>query len=770
MTFEDDDDDEVAVPSGSRRSSFVPPAVETDEVPGLPPATDFDAKPGSTLADADDLHVREPEPVAALDEPSEAESEMILAEPEPIDIPHIVVTDPLPEALPGTGSILDDNRFFPQVVTGIDPMTEAELPFFEPTVDVDVTAPDDSELEPEPQPEPEPAPEIHAASATEIEPETSVVPDASEDAVNVELAETPADLPEIPVRVSLTADAISELISSQSSMSSNDIMAMLDDQIPLRETDILEITEYVSTLDEIVHPQRDARYVEAARMFGDLAPELFTHIVIEPESPVFDAETESHVDAYVEHEIAETNQKWSLPAPTDVVFGSAIGVERRGWWTVAAYGAIVSAALVAGYALLAAHSDTTPNVWAVLLGLLIPVALLEPARRFHVNRGRTWRAALEDVFGVVPGRIAAGGFAVLVLVAAVSVTINATAGVGPQIEQSDAGGQLVATLFTAGTVGPIVSALVLVAGAVIAALPHRWYRAKILVLVGLVLVASGSAAVMGATLISLSSDGSGTDINTVLTQVGIIAGMALIVIPASIDGFQSVSRVREVPAGTVWLYAGLGIGVAVIATVVSLSIVAQSNDDFFFAQNPLLLVETGSSTLNFLLGAAIALPALLLVSALAFRAIGSITHTDDRDDPLPSVRWALVAAPVAVGAVAYLGYVQAVIAVLPSVSTLAIPVAAVLGVLAARGTVNRPFRSASTQRVLSVVAGVAAIGGLGFAADNAVSASWVGFINSALQSAGGGLMHIDAVAPLATAALAYVVGIVVVLNATRSRL
>ena len=812
MTLDDDDDD-VVVPSGSRRSSYVPPAEDSDFVPAMPPVTEPETPTSSTgplpsigsAADqqvaqspsfAESAEILEPEvpvvPSIVIEIPAEEipvvkapgsggldQFGLPVVDAEPIGIPHVVVSEPIPEALPGTGSVFDDNRLFPAVATG------GAL---------------DGEVVEDPIVE-----EFGTPTATEEthEPISENIPETADEPVR-EAASDLAPLPELPIRQSLNPAGLAEVLGSNGGMSSNDQMALLDAQIPLREADALAIEAFVAALNEHSSPEAVALRRTAAEVFGDLTPELFGGF-LEPTAPGFtDDSTPVTGIPVVEHieivdvieddngevveidvtEIdevavvpaetaqraaAEDDQAWSLPAPAETVVDDSPTVARRHWWTLAGYGAVVASLIITGFAAVVSSSTAAPYTWLVVAGVAVAIPFLEPARHFHVRTGGSWRSGLESVFGRVPGRVAAGGFAAIVALALLGVFPMLTAGLGAQIEGNDTLAALVGKALPVGAVGPAIAALALLGGAIIAALPFRLYRAKVLTLTGWAVLGSAPVAAMGSFLV-LSTQSAGSPNMTVLVaQFGAVASIALVLLSSSLDGFQEVTRIREGRSGGLWLYIGLGLGLLTTAGVVSASLLAQGGKHSFFGNNPALHVVAPSPQLAFILGALAFVPAIVLIAALGFRAIGGATTRDDRESPNTVLAWLLLLVPIALAVVAYLGLTPAVLDVLPSVSVLAVPVAAVLGVLASRGVIGKDVTRRGGQVALIVVTLVTVALGWGFVSGTGFGSSWVGYINNSLRPFGYGLLYIDSVAPIATGVLAFLVGLVVVAISTRRR-
>lgn len=355
----------------------------------------------------------------------------------------------------------------------------------------------------------------------------------------------------------------------------------------------------------------------------------------------------------------------------------------------------------------------------------------------------------------------------LTLVTLVAALLGALDGLGHELESSTALGSLISGALAPGSTSAALVALVLLASVLSAALPHRIFRAKTLVLAGLTAVGTGSVVVMGSMLLALTPSETLPTLNHNATVAGIAASSALVMMASVLFGFHEVSRVRETRSGILWLSIGLGFGGVVLAGTVAAALLAPQGTHYFFGSNPVLHIIAPSPLVNVALGAAALVPAVVFVSSLTLRFIGAITTRDDREDSNIVLRWLLVLVPFGIGAVAYLGVSDVVTAYLPSLTTLATPIAAVLGVLAARGIVGRDVRTRAAKRGLAATVIVTTVLGLGFGSSDGVLFEWVGFINSALRPLGYGLLYIDSAAPLATAFLALLIGLIIVLPSTR---
>jgi hypothetical protein len=232
-------------------------------------------------------------------------------------------------------------------------------------------------------------------------------------------------------------------------------------------------------------------------------------------------------------------------------------------------------------------------------------------------------------------------------------------------------------------------------------------------------------------------------------------------------GFHEISRVREQSAGTVWLSIGLGLGLLVSGGTVAAALLAPEGTHYFFGNNPVLHIVAPSSLLNIVLGVSALAPAVVLVSALVFRAVSAVTTRDDSEKPSIALRLSLLIVPLGLGAAGYLGYGPTMSEALPSLTALAIPLAAILGVMAALGSTGRKLTSRPAQGGLVVVALVTIAVGLGFGTSSGVAFGWVGFINALLTPLGYGLDFVGSLAPLATALLGYLLALVIVIPSTR---
>lgn len=808
MSFDDEDDDAV-VPSGSRRSSYVPPAEQGDFVPSLPPIEDPEAVTSSsgqlpTIGAAGDDQIAQtpvfaesvevpgfeeertqPTGSIVIEVPAEetpvsenpAESRDQFGLPlvgEPIDIPQVVVTDPLPEAVPGTGTVFDDNRLFPPAVAGEvveDPIVEE---FGAPAADAAV------ELDPETVSEPENVP------AQSEEPALSA--------------------PILPDRQSLTPSQLSEVLGANGGMSSNDQMALLDSQIPLREADSEAVAAFVESVVAQNVSDAQALLLSARDRFGDIRPELFAGLdsdetdseFVDDSTPVTGIPVVEHieiveviedadgvvreidvteVDAVVVSEpsatptiapeqIRQDGQAWSLAAPADVVDTTPTKVERRGWWSATGVVATVVAAVLLAAGVSAVRAESVPSIAFVLAGIAVAVLVSELARRTSARSGSSQRAVFEELFGRISGRVLSVVAGILVLATLVTIFVPALSGLGSQFEGSAIGSTITAFV-PSGSVGLALAGLALVGGAVIAALPHRLYRAKVLVLTGWTAVGTGSVVSMGAALLLATAGSVDSRLAADIAVAGVASTIALVLFFSGLAGFSEISRVRETKSGILWVSIGLGLGLVTLAGTVAGALVAADGAHYFFGLNPVVHIIAPNPILNIALGAVATVPALILVGALIFRGIATLSTRDDREDPNALLSWLLVLVPISLTVCAVLGLGPVVVDNVPSVGVFAVPVAAIAGVLAARGCSIRELASRGARRGLVAVAVVTSIVGLGFATSVGPAFEWVGFINATLRPLGYGLLYTGSVAPIATAMLSFLLSLVIVLPSAR---
>jgi hypothetical protein len=594
---------------------------------------------------------------------------------------------------------------------------------------------------------------------------------------------------DIPVRKSLTREALAATLSGTDGLSSNDRMALLDSQVALREADaaavaaFMEAVQRESTLDAL------AALDEVNRRFGDITTENFptandaargTAVEFDDETtpvtgiPVVDeAQPESAIDPVNEPTVetvavAEDTDRheWSLAAPIDSSSQANQSVARHKWWTAFANVAVMFSALMLSVGVVAHASGSTPTLYFVFAGLAAVIPFTELARRASAKTGASCRSVLENVIGRIPGRIVVILADALVLTGLVSVMVSALNGLGFQVEQSEALASYV-SLIPAGSAATLLAALALVGGACVAVLPHSWFKALVLVLTGWTLVGTGALVAMGSALIATTVSESEPELSANIDAAGVTAAITLLLVSASMFGFHEISRVRERSAGTVWLAVGLGLGLLASGGTVAAALLAPEGTHYFFGNNPVLHIVAPSALLNIVLGASALAPAVVLVSALVFRAVSAVTTRDDSEKPSIALRLSLLIVPLALGALGYLGYGPTISEALPSLTALAIPLAAILGVMAALGSTGRKLTSRPAQGGLVVVALVTITVGLGFGTSSGVAFGWVGFINALLTPLGYGLDFVGSLAPLATALLGYLLALVIVIPSTR---
>ncbi len=787
MSYDEDDDDAV-VPTGTRRSSYVPPTDGEDYTPSLPPVVEPEVPTASTgpvptIAPANDDAVAQtpvfadsveipaaatdvvppviievPAPVDNTEPPARDQFGLPIVD-EPIDIPQVVVTDPLPDAVSGTGTdtVFDDNRLFPPIVT-------AE--------------------------------------------ETAIPAAAADSAVSESIPPMPAPLA-VPDRQSLTPAELADVLGANGGMSSNDQMALLDAQIPLREADTSAIHAFMADLSATDAENRDDLIGLAESRFADLAPELFagahskqtvveeftddstpvtgipvvTHTeivdivedvsgdvvavsVTEIDEVVVSTETPSGTVDTPRVAPREGEQGWHLATPAEVVSTESPRVERRRWWAVLAGVAALASTFVLSVGATAAQTGRAPAIVFVAAGLAVAVVFVELARRGLARTGASWRSTVEETVGVVGGRVAAFVVAATLLVSLVAVMSAALAGLGAQVESSALGQSLVGVI-PEGAFGSLLVAGTLFVGAIVAALPHRWFRAKVLVLTGWVAMGTAAVASMGGALLAIAPAATPTTFKGDLNAAGAMTAVAVVVGLASVIAFHAVSRVRDDRRGILWLSIGLGLGsLVLIGTVVS-ALIAADGDHYFFGNNPVVHIIAPSALLNIGLGAAAVAPALFFIATLGFRFLASTFTRDDRDNPPALAAWFLVLVPVAWGALAFVGTSSAILEQVPSFSVLAIPVAAIVGILAARGALWPAVPSRALRGWYLTVALLVTALGYGYASSDTAAFSWLGFANAILAQAGLGILYIDALVVPAALVAAFVLALIGGLPARR---
>ena len=821
----DDDDDDFVVPSGSRRSSYVPPTEPGEFVPSLPDVPEQDAPTSSTGpvptigAAGDDSIAQTPIFADSVEVPrvdSQPTGSIIIELPvedlpvvensldqfglpvvsDPIDIPPVVVSDPLPSAVAGTGSVFDDNRMFPPAMTTPEETVET---FAEVVEEDPITEVFGSVHQDEP---------IHVVEPVSVEVPDEVAQTAEHDepvvAAEPEGIATPAVAAVLPERQSLTPEQLAEVLGANGGMSSNDQMALLDSQIPLRESDAAAVAQFLGSFEGSDSPEAQAARSAARQRFGDVVPDLLPAVGTEfndDTTPVTGIPIVEHVDHIEIVEIVEDeagdvvgvavteidevvvdaveqpvvsprevpadDQAWSLTAPTEVVADDVESVGRRHWWSLLAVVSAIASIVLFAAGIAVAQAGAAPRIIFVLAGVLTAVPIIEFARRGSSQTGASWRASIENALGRVPGRVTSIILAILTVVALLAVLLGALDGLGHEIWASTAVGSVVSGIFAENSAAAALVALSLFGGTVIAALPHRLFRAKVLVLTGWTVVGTASVVAMGTTLLAMTPSDSLPGFDPSVTVGGIASASTLALVASVLFGFQEVSRIRESRTGILWLSIGLGLGTVVLAGTVTAALFASQGTHYFFGHNPVLHIIAPAAAVNIALGAGALVPAVLLVSTLVARFIGGVTTRDDREDPNVVLRWLLVLVPLGIGAVAYLGLTDVVVNNLPSLTAIATPIAAVLGVLAARGIVGRDVRSRAAKRGLLATVLVTSALGLGFASSDGALFEWVGFINATLRPLGYGLLYIDSAAPLATAFLSLVVSLAIVILSTR---
>lgn len=529
----------------------------------------------------------------------------------------------------------------------------------------------------------------------------------------------------VPTRRSMTEEEIAGAFAEAQEMSSSEQIALLDSQMTLREDDLRTARSFLATL-RTANPREAQPLLEELKVrFADVDPEIADFTLGDaPAASVNDdtsAESTSPVLA-----VGEAVAPAPHVSPVNVD-SSADALEQapngryRGWAAVLALSAIVAGLVPLTSAVFTAFGAPAPDMVDSLLGasgvvvLLVAIASIVPlillARSTAARHGLSWTAALGRVLGSASGVVHVTVLAVFALVGFFSVLHETTQGVGLQLASiPGVASAIAATAPNAHLTVLVVSALVAL-GFGLAALPRRLFRGTILLLTGFIIV--GPAVVILTNLAVVSNLNSETPVNAdnLILATGIIP-IVILVLAAVETGAATVVRRDAQRLHGLWLYVGVGIGIAFAAWVLLAGMGSDNQGSLFIGSNPALHVVAASVDLAFIFGVVVFAVPVVFLAALIGRTLSMVTVRGDADSPHVWVRLLVLALPLTVLGLDALGVLPDLADLLPGAAFLSIPAMSIVGLMAGASIASRRGLRNGAMVVNTVIASALTLVGL----------------------------------------------------------
>ena len=569
----------------------------------------------------------------------------------------------------------------------------------------------------------------------------------------------------LPVRQSLTPAELTKALDPDSGLSSSEQMTLLDSQIALRASDAKVASEFLELARADGTPEAVALFETVKAVFSDVAPELagvritaaepVVEAALSEPSPVDDLQAmvldDSDNASDVEVIDEPVGQSWVLDSPAPVAAGAASPASRSHLTTVAAFSAIALTVVMLAFS---GGLDPEALIAIALGGVVAASGFVLWARSRMAREGSTFREVIESLTGRSVGRL-------LLFVAAlggISALSTSIAAFMQGIADNEVTAGFVSRLVE--TVGPFpqfATVVLLYFGVVLGLLPLRALRAVVLTAIGFTVIGAGSVLGMSGFLVSASETWTIPGVESIVASAGFVIPLTLVVGGLGFAAIHTLSREHAGIRNWIWLTVGAGLGFLVAAATIVLALVSPESSHYFFANNSLVHVVSGSAVLAVVLGAVVSGAALLVTSTLVIRGALMFTVNNDRDEP--SVWWKIAAVVLvgAVGAMMYVGIDESgavagnpewSASIAPSGTVAAIVLSVVLG-LALAHSVRSTYRSTRARRaIIGLIALVLVAVALGYSSGTGVVWSWLGFINSPLTGVGYGVLYIDAVVPL----------------------
>lgn len=531
----------------------------------------------------------------------------------------------------------------------------------------------------------------------------------------------------VPTRRSMTEEEIAGAFAEAQEMSSSEQIALLDSQMTLREDDLRTARSFLATL-RTANPREAQPLLDELKVrYADVDPEIADFTLGDaPAAPVNDdtsAESTSPV-------LAVGGAAVTSPAPhaSPVRVESAADTAEqapngryRGWAAVIALSSIVAGLVPISSAVFTAFGAPAPELVDSLLGasgvvvLLVAIVSIVPlvllARSTAARHGLSWTAALGRVLGSASGVVHVTVLAAFALVGFFSVLQQTTQGVGLQLASIPGVASAIAAAAPNAHLTVLVVSALVAAGFGLAALPRRLFRGTMLLLTGFIIV--GPAIVILTNIAVVSNLNSETPVNAdnLVLATGIIP-IVILVLAAVETGAATVVRRDAQRLHGLWLYVGLGIGIAFAAWVLLAGMGSDNQGSLFIGSNPALHVVAASVDLAFIFGVVVfAVPGLFL-AALVGRTLSMVTVRGDADSPHVWVRLLVLVLPLTVFALDALGVLPDLGELLPGAAFLSIPAMSIVGLMAGASIASRRGLRNGAKVVNTVLASALTLVGL----------------------------------------------------------
>lgn len=531
----------------------------------------------------------------------------------------------------------------------------------------------------------------------------------------------------LPTRRSMTEEEIAGAFAEAQEMSSSEQIALLDSQMTLREDDLRTARSFLATL-RTANPREAQPLLDELKVrYADVDPEIADFTLGDaPAAPVNDegsAESASPVLA-VGGAAATAPAPHASPVRVESVADTAEQAPNgryRGWAAVVALSSIVAGLVPISSAVFTAFGAPAPELVESLLGasgvvvLLVAIVSIVPlvllARSTAARHGLSWTAALGRVLGSASGVVHVTVLAAFAIVGFFSVLQQTTQGVGLQLASIPGVASAIAAAAPNAHLTVLVVSALVAAGFGLAALPRRLFRGTMLLLTGFIIV--GPAIVILTNIAVVSNLNSETPVNAdnLILATGIIP-IVILVLAAVETGAATVVRRDAQRLHGLWLYVGLGIGIAFAAWVLLAGMGSDNQGSLFIGSNPALHVVAASVELAFIFGVVVFAVPVLFLAALVGRTLSMVTVRGDADSPHVWVRLLVLVLPLTVFALDALGVLPDLGELLPGAAFLSIPAMSIVGLMAGASIASRRGLRNGAKVVNTVLASALTLVGL----------------------------------------------------------
>lgn len=533
----------------------------------------------------------------------------------------------------------------------------------------------------------------------------------------------------VPIRKSMSEEEIATVFAESAEMTSSEQIAMLDAQVTLREDDLRTAKEFVNHLRSAKPADAQLLLDELKDVYADVDPKIASLSL--SDEPISDSATNAADNAasvvtalpttettttlanLVDPNLATVPARESPPGPD-------VNGRYGGWNVVILLAAMVAMLIPVTSSVFTSFGSPVParvdsmlnssGVVSAVIALFAVFPLVLLARSTSIRHALSTRGAIQRAAGVAGGTVLWAVGSLAVLIGTLTVLLVTSQGIGLQLSSIPGVTSTLAQFAPNAHASVIVVALIAFVGFVIASLSRRAYRGSVLVLAGFTVVGPAVVILTGLAVVATKTGDFFTPENIVIAA-GIIP-ISVILFAGIESGVATVVRRDETVVRGVTLYIGLAAGLGFAAWALVLGMSPNALGSLFVGSNPALNIIAASTELAFIVGTITFAVPLILIAALVGRSLMMVAVRDDRGSGSWPIRVFVMAVPLIILGLDLTGIAGDIVAVLPGIPFMSIPLAVIVGLMAGASIASRRELGGAARVINAVLSFLVMVVGL----------------------------------------------------------